>query len=166
MTISKFVTYEPSIAQTIIDDFKAKPGALLPLLHALQDRFSYIPNESIPLIATALMLSRAEVHGVISFYHHFRTQQPGRHVVEICRAEACQAVGARQLEHHAKQTLHLDYHQTTTDNTITLEPVYCLGNCSCGPSVRVGNDIYANMDPHAFDALVEHLKTERLEGLP
>ena len=165
MTTPRYVTWEPSIAQALIDEFKSKPGALLPLLHAIQDRFSYIPEDAVSLIAKALKLSRAEVHGVISFYHHFRTKQPGRHVVEICRAEACQAVGSRRLEAYAKSALGVQYHQTTTDNNITLEPVYCLGNCSCGPSVRVGNEIYAEVDPQRFDELVENLKTEREEIL-
>lgn len=165
MTTPRFVTWEASIGQAIIDDFKSKPGALLPLLHAIQDRFSYIPEDAVVLIAKTLKLSRAEVHGVISFYHHFRTKQPGRHVVEICRAEACQAVGARGLETYAKSALGVQYHQTTTDNNITLEPVYCLGNCSCGPSVRVGNEIYAEVDSQRFDELVENLKTERVEIL-
>lgn len=165
MTTPRYVTWEPSIAQALIDEFKSKPGALLPLLHAIQDRFSYIPEDAVSLIAKALKLSRAEVHGVISFYHHFRTKQPGRHVVEICRAEACQAVGSRRLEAYAKSALGVQYHQTTTDNNITLEPVYCLGNCSCGPSVRVGNEIYAEVDPQRFDELVENLKTERVEIL-
>lgn len=163
MTTPRFVTWEPSIGQAIIEEFKAKPGALLPLLHAIQDRFSYIPEDAVALIAGALKLSRAEVHGVISFYHHFRTKQPGRHVVEVCRAEACQAVGGRHLEAYAKSILDVQYHQTTADNNITLEPVYCLGNCSCGPSVRVGDEIYAEVDTQRFDELIESLKIERLE---
>lgn len=157
--------WESAAAQAIIDELKSKPGALLPILHAIQDRFSHIPEEAVALIAKSLKLTRAEVHGVISFYHHFRTREPGRHVVEICRAEACQAQGARALEAHAKQALGLDYHQTTDDRTVTLEPVYCLGNCACGPSVRVGDEIHAHVDAQAFDELVESLQTERLEVL-
>ncbi len=165
MTTSKAVAWEPVTAQALIDDLKSKPGALLPILHAIQDRFSFIPEEAVALIAQSLTLSRAEVHGVISFYHHFRTQQPGRHVVEICRAEACQAQGSRALEAHAKAALGVDYHQTTADRNITLEPVYCLGNCSCGPSIRVGDEIHADVDTTRFDELVEGLKTDRVEIL-
>lgn len=165
MSTPGLAAWEPTAAQAIIDQLKSKPGALLPILHAIQDRFSYIPEEAVALIAPALKLSRAEVHGVISFYHHFRTQQPGRHVVEICRAEACQAQGARALEAHAKAALGVDYHQTTGDRTVTLEPVYCLGNCACGPSVRVGDDIHAGVDANRFDELVEGLKTQRVEVL-
>lgn len=156
-------SWEPTVAQAIIDELKSKPGALLPILHAIQDRFSHIPEEAVALIAPSLKLSRAEVHGVISFYHHFRTQQPGRHVVEICRAEACQAQGARELEAHAKKALGVDYHGTTPDRAVTLEPVYCLGNCSCGASVRVGDEIYARMTPDSFDELMDSLRTDRLE---
>jgi len=130
-------------------------GALLPVLHGIQDALGYIPEDAVPLIAHELNLSRAEVHGVISFYHHFRTQRAGRHVVQICRAEACQALGARALEAHAKKTLGVDFHETTEDGAITLEAVYCLGNCGCGPSVLVDDDeLHARMTPDAFDALV------------
>lgn len=155
--------WHPEVAGAIIDELKATPGALLPILHALQDRFGHIPAEAVALIAPALKTSRAEVHGVISFYHHFRTQQPGRYVVEICRAEACQAQGARALEAHAKASLGIDYQGTTEDRIATLEPVYCLGNCACGPSVRVGDDIHAFVTPDTFDALMDDLKTDALE---
>lgn len=155
--------WQPEIARAIIDELKTKPGALLPILHALQERFTYIPEEAVALIAPALKLSRADVQGVISFYHHFRTRQPGRHVVEVCRAEACQAQGSRALEAHAKQVLGVDYHGTSADRAITLEPVYCLGNCACGPSVRVGDEIHARMTAERFDALIEQLRTDTLE---
>jgi len=155
--------WDPEVACAIIDELKHKPGALLPILHALQDRFAHIPDAAVALIAPALKLSRAEVHGVISFYHHFRTQQPGRHVLEVCRAEACQAQGARALEAHARAALGVDYHGTSEDRAITLEPVYCLGNCACGPSVRVGDEIHARMTPAGLDALIEQLRTDTLE---
>ena len=151
--------------QSVVDAHASLPGALLPMLHAIQDEFGHVPDQAVPVIARSLNLSRAEVHGVISFYHHFRTQQPGRHVVEICRAEACQAQGSRALEAHAKAALGVDYHQTTADRNITLEPVYCLGNCSCGPSIRVGDEIHADVDATRFDELVEGLKTDRVEIL-
>ena len=138
-----------------IDAHRDLPGALLPVLHAVQDSVGYVPADAVPLIAHELNLSRAEVHGVISFYHHFRTHPVGRHVVRICRAEACQALGARALEAHAKQTLGIDFHETTKDGAITLEAVYCLGNCGCGPSVLVDPDeLHARVTPETFDALV------------
>ncbi|WP_252108252.1 MULTISPECIES: formate dehydrogenase subunit gamma [unclassified Halomonas] len=149
--------------QTEIDALKHKPGALLPILHALQDRFGFIPTDAIPLIAASLQQTRAEIHGVISFYHHFRTTPPGRHVVQICRAEACQSVGARALEAHAKARLGVDYHQTTPDREITLEAVYCLGNCACGPSIRVDDQVRGRVTEEAFDELLDELQTRPLE---
>jgi len=143
-----------------IDANREKPGALLPILHAVQDALGYVPPESLAVIAHELNLTRAEVHGVATFYHHFRDTLPGRAVVQICRAEACQALGARALEAHAKRTLGIDFHETTADGTITLEPVYCLGNCGCGPSVLVGTDeLHARVTPAAFDELVKAART-------
>ncbi|OWV30398.1 formate dehydrogenase subunit gamma [Halomonas campaniensis] len=155
--------WAPQAIQAEVDALKHKPGALLPILHALQDRIGFIPEAAVPIIADALHQTRAEVHGVISFYHHFRTTPPGRHVVQICRAEACQSVGARQLEAHAKARLGVDYHQTTPDREITLEAVYCLGNCACGPSIRVGDSIRGRVTPEAFDELMDELQTRPLE---
>lgn len=143
-----------------IDAHRNDAGALLPILHAVQDTLGYVPPESLPLIAHELNLTRAEVHGVVSFYHHFRNTPPGRHVVRICRAEACQALGARALEAHAKQTLGIGFHETTSDGAVTLEPVYCLGNCGCGPSLLVDVDeIHGRVTPREFDALMTELRT-------
>lgn len=144
---------------------KDKPGALLPILHSIQDKLGYIPSEAVALIADALNQTRAEIHGVISFYHQFRTTAPGAHQIEICRAEACQSVGSRQLEAHAKAALGVDFHETTADREITLEAVYCLGNCACAPSVRVGDRIHGRMNADKFDQLVDQLKTQTLEVL-
>ncbi|MBY4675430.1 formate dehydrogenase subunit gamma [Marinobacterium arenosum] len=148
---------------TIVDQLKSKPGALLPILHGIQDRLGYIPSEAVPLIAEALQQTAAEIHGVISFYHQFRTSPPGRHQLQICRAEACQARGARELEAHAKAKLGIGYHQTSPDREFSLEPVYCLGNCACGPSVRVGDEIVGRVDATRFDQLVDELTTVPLE---
>ncbi|WP_168015000.1 formate dehydrogenase subunit gamma [Halomonas salinarum] len=155
--------WTPQSIQAEIDALKHKPGALLPILHAIQDRVGCVPEGAVPIIAESLGQTRAEVHGVISFYHHFRASPPGRHVVQVCRAEACQAVGARTLEAHAKERLGIDYHQTSADREITLEAVYCLGNCACGPSVRVDDQILGRITPEAFDALVDELRTQVLE---
>lgn len=138
--------------------YRNEPGALLCILHAIQDSLGYIPAEVVPDIAAELNLSRAEVHGVISFYHDFRTQPGGRHTVQICRAEACQAVGARELEAHAKTALGVDYHATCSDGSVTLVPVYCLGNCACGPSVRIDNEVYGRVSSARFDSLMAELK--------
>ena len=135
-------------------------GPLLPVLHAVQAAFGYIPRDALPVIAQHLNISRAEVHGVITFYHHFRSHAPGRHVVQLCRAEACQAVGAVALEAHAKKCLGIDFHETTADGAVTLEAVYCLGNCAVGPSLRVDDDIVGRVTPERFDAIVAELRTE------
>lgn len=139
---------------------KALPGALLPILHAIQDECGFVPEEAVPLIAQELNLSRAEVHGVLTFYHYFRTHRPGRHVIHLCRAEACQAVGAVQLESHAKRALGIDFHGTTADGSITLEPVYCLGNCALGPSLLVDERLKGRVTPQRFDELVARARRE------
>ena len=138
--------------------FQSTPGGLLPLLHAIQDDLGYIPEDCYPVIAKSLNLSVAEVHGVVSFYHHFRTSPPGRHIVQICRAESCQAMGSHQLEDHARQVLGIDYHQTTADGTITLEPVYCLGNCACSPAIMLDEEVYGRMTDSKLDALFAQAK--------
>lgn len=147
----------------IVAAMQDKPGALLPILHAVQDKLGYIPPESLPLLAAGLNLSRAEVHGVVSFYHYFRSTPPGNHTVQICRAESCQAMGSRALESHAKKTLSIDYQQTTADGDITLEPVYCLGNCACSPAIRIGTEVHGHVDNDKFDQLVAALRTQIVE---
>lgn len=148
-----------------IEQHRDVPGGLLPLLHALQDALGYIPAEAVPAIARALHLSRAEVHGVISFYHDFRSEPAGSHTLQICRAEACQALGSRALEAHAKQRLGIDYGGTSADGAITLEAVYCLGNCACSPSVRIDDEIHARVDATRLDELLAALGTGR-SGAP
>ena len=132
-----------------------RPGALLPLLHAIQDQIGYVPATAVPVIAEVLTLSRAEVHGVISFYHLFRTEPAGARVLYLCRAEACQSMGGRALEAHAKDKLGVDYHQTTEDGRLSLEPIYCLGNCACSPAVMIDQDVYGRVDPERLDELLE-----------
>lgn len=143
-----------STVQEIIATLKDKPGALLPILHGIQDALGYIPADSVPDIATALSLSRAEVHGVISFYHYFRDTPPGKQTIHLCRAESCQAMGARQLEEHVKAKLGIDFHETTADGKFSLEPVYCLGNCACSPAMQIGKEIYGRVTADSFDAII------------
>jgi formate dehydrogenase subunit gamma len=152
--------YRPELVAECIERYRSVPGGLLPLLQALQRELGYIPPESVAAIATGLNLSRAEVHGVISFYHDFHTQPVGRHRVQICRAEACQAMGGRALENHARERLGLDWGETTADGAITLEPVYCLGNCACSPSVRIDDAIHARIDTGRLDTLLAELRRE------
>ncbi|MEH6569443.1 MAG: formate dehydrogenase subunit gamma [Halioglobus sp.] len=151
------------VVTNIVNTMQALPGALLPILHAVQDKLGYIPPASLPLVAEGLNLSRAEVHGVVSFYHYFRSTPAGNHTIQICRAESCQAMGARALESHAKKTLNIDYQQTTADGDITLEPVYCLGNCACSPAIRIGDDVHGHVDTDKFDQLVSTLRTHVVE---
>lgn len=153
----------PHLVQEVVDSLKHKPGAMLPILHGIQDRIGYIPDEAVGIIAESLRQTRAEVHGVISFYHHFRTRPVGRHVLQICRAEACQAMGSRHLETYVKSKLGVNYHETSRDQEFTLEPVYCLGNCACAPTVRIGEAIYGRMSAEKFDRLVDELTTATLE---
>jgi len=148
--------------QAIVDAQRDRPGATLPVLQAIQAALGYIPEEAIGIVAEGLNLSRAEIYGVITFYADFRTTPPGRHIVQICRGEACQAKGSLQLEVHAKQRLGIDFHETTTDQAISLEPVYCLGNCACSPSVRIGDDVLGRIDSARFDELVSAARANAL----
>lgn len=143
------------IVQTIVTDLKEKPGALLPILHAVQNSLGYVPPESVPTIAKELNLSRAEVHGVISFYHYFRDTAPGKHTVKICRAESCLAMGGKDLENYAKLKLGIDYHETTTDGQFSLEPIYCLGNCACSPAIQIDDDVYGRVSNTDFDEILK-----------
>lgn len=145
---------------TAIAENKTKPGALLPILHAIQDDIGFIPPEAVPVIASELNLSRAEVHGVITFYHYFRQTPPGRQVVQICQAESCQAMGSDKLTTFAKEALGIDFHETTADQSFTLEPVYCLGNCACSPSVMIGDDVYGRVSNARLSALLDKARKE------
>jgi formate dehydrogenase subunit gamma len=149
------IKYDAAIASEIINSFGAKPEMLVQILHAFVDRYSYISEAAIRQIADELNLSRAEVHGVVHFYHDFRTAPPGRHVVRICQAESCQAMGSRALTAHAERTLGVRLHETTADGEITLEPVYCLGNCACSPALMIDNQVYGRVDSGQFDRLVQ-----------
>ena len=137
----------------IVASLADKPGALMPVLHAVNDRYGYIPPEAVPAIAKALNLSRAEVHGVISFYHDFRTKPPGRKIIRVCRAESCQAMGAVALAEHIQARLGIQFGQTSDNGDFTLEPVYCLGNCACSPAIVVGDDLYGRVTPKRFDEI-------------
>lgn len=138
----------------IVDRLKTKEGALLPVLHAVQEALGYIPPEAVPVVAERMNLSRADVHGVISFYHYFRSTPPGRHIVHLCRAEACQSMSAQALEAHAKGRLGVGFHATTPDGVFSLEPVYCLGNCALSPAMMVDGRLYGRVTPERFDAVM------------
>ena len=150
MSASDIAGITLSLVQPMLDE----PGALLPVLHAVQDKLGYIPAESVAVIAGALNLSRAEVHGVISFYHFFRTTPRGDHVLYVCRAESCRAMGALAIEHELKRRLGIDYHETTQDGRFSLEPVYCLGNCACSPSIMLDDDVHSRVSRDSLDELL------------
>jgi formate dehydrogenase subunit gamma len=130
----------------ILEAHQGLEGPLLPILHAIQAAFGYVPDSAVPQIAKALMLSKAEVHGVISFYHDFRSAPAGRHVLKLCRAEACQTMGADAVAGRIKAALGIDWHETTPDGRVTLEPVFCLGLCACGPAAMVDGRLVGRCD--------------------
>lgn len=148
--------YDPSIASEIINNFGAKPAMLVQILHAFIERYAYISEAAIRQIADELNLSRADVHGVVSFYHDFRTTEPGKRVVKICQAESCQAMGSRALTAHAEKVLGIRMNDTSSDGETTLEPVYCLGNCACSPAVMIGDNVYGRVNPAKLDQLLDN----------
>ncbi len=135
-----------NLVERIFKELQDLPGALLPILHRLQDELGFIPPALLPVIATGLNLSRAEVHGVVSFYHYFRSSPPGRNTIQICRAESCQAMGSRALEVHAQRALRCKFNQTSADGEFTLLPVYCLGNCACAPNAMLNGELHGRVD--------------------
>ena len=141
--------------ERILAEHAGMDGALLPILHAVQDSVGYISPAHVALIARALNLSRAEVHGVVSFYHYFRQHEPGRHVVHVCRAEACQAMHCEQTAQHARRALGVDYGGTSADGLFTLKAAYCLGNCAAGPTVMVDEKLYGRVTAERLASILE-----------
>ena len=147
-------------AKSVLASHGTEPDNLLPVLHAIQDAVGFIPPEQVAEIAQAFNLSRAEVHGVISFYHHFRVTPPARHVVQICRAESCQSMGADELLAHAQKTLGCGLHEIDPDGNFSLEPVYCLGQCATSPAIMIDDKLYAKVTPTRFDNLIAKTRSE------
>ncbi len=145
-------------AGVIIEAMKSMEGPLLPILHGIQEEFGYVPQDTLPLIAKALNLSRAEVHGVMTFYHDYRDHPAGRHVLKLCRAEACQSMGGDQLAERVKRLLGIDFHQTTPDGGVTLEPVYCLGLCACAPAAMLDGELHGRLDDEGAEDLVREAR--------
>ncbi|WP_136678685.1 formate dehydrogenase subunit gamma [Neptunomonas sp. XY-337] len=148
---------QADLAAEIVTNLKSKPGALLPILHAIKAKLGFIPDSAIPIIAEHLQQTDAEIVGVISFYHQFKRKPQGKHRVQVCRAEACQARGARELEQYVQDRLGIALHETTSDGAVTLDPVYCLGNCACGPSVRIDDQVYGKVTAAKAKQLLERL---------
>ena len=142
----------------VVNDLKGLEGPLLPILHGIQDEFGYVPGESLPVIADLLNLSRAEVHGVVTFYHDYRNHPAGRHVLKLCRAEACQSMGGDALAAKLQQLLGIGFHETTQDGTVTLEPVYCLGLCACAPSAMLDGDVIGRLDADKIEEIAAEVR--------
>ena len=147
------------IVERVLAAHRGQPGPLLNVLHGVQAALGYVPDDSVPLIAEGLNLSRAEIHGAISFYHYFRRKPAGRHVIHLCRAEACQSMNGRALEAHARAALGVGLHETTADAAFTLEPVYCLGNCALSPAMMIDGELFGRVTPPRFDAIVAERRT-------
>jgi formate dehydrogenase subunit gamma len=145
---------EETAVRRIIAELKGRPGPLLEVLHAIQADLGYVPEAAVAPVAEGLNLSRAEVHGVVSFYHHFRRSRAGAHTVSLCQAEACQSMGALELAAHAQKRLGIEFHETTQDGRFTLEPIYCLGNCACSPAAMVDGKLHGRLTPARFDELI------------
>lgn len=159
-----YESWSPERASEIIGAHVHRPGATLPILHALQEAFGCVPAAAVPLVAEALNLSRAEIHGVVSFYHDFRSAPPGRVVVKLCRAEACQAVGSEPLAAELERRLGVTFGETSADGRLTLEAVYCLGNCACGPSGLIDGKLEALLDGDKVEAKVAAAEGRRQPG--
>src|SRR5271163_3879362 len=156
--MAKHQHWDVDRAQSRIQELERLPGALLPILHALQDEFGYVDKAAIPLIAGALNLSHAEVHGVLSFYHDFRRAPAGRHVLQMCRAEACQSMGCENVILHVEDRLGVKLGETTEDSSFTVEPVFCLGNCALSPAVMLDGKLYGRVSSDVADFLIDDAK--------
>ena len=142
----------------IVTAHQGMEGPLLPILHEVQAAFGHVPQVALPQIAEALRMTRAEVHGVMTFYHEFRAAPAGKHVLKLCRAEACQSMGADRVAAHAQARLGVDWHETTPDGRVTLEPVYCLGLCACAPAAMVDGRVVGRVDEARVDALIAEVR--------
>jgi formate dehydrogenase subunit gamma len=152
--------WDRGAVELIARALKDEPGALMPILRRIQDELGWVPRECVPLLAEILNLSRAEVYGVVTFYHDFRPTPPGRNVIKVCRAESCQAAGGLALAEHIKRRLGIDFGETTRDRAFTLDAVYCLGNCACSPAAVIDGELIGRVTPARFDETVAHLNRE------
>ncbi|WP_395448238.1 formate dehydrogenase subunit gamma [Aminobacter sp. UC22_36] len=143
----------------VISELKNLEGPLIPILHGVQEEFGYVPQETLPIIAEALNLSRAEVHGVFTFYHDFRHHPAGRHVLKVCQAEACQSMGSDAIAAQIKQKLGIGFHETSKDGAVTLEPIYCLGLCACAPAAMLDGEVIGRLDADKIDEIAEEIRS-------
>ncbi len=159
MSMQAASTQIASRATAIIDEMKALEGPLLPILHEIQEEFGHVPAETLPIIAAALNISNAEVHGVVTFYHDYRNHPAGRHVLKVCRAEACQSMGGDAIAAQISQALGIGFHETAKDNSVTLEPVYCLGLCTCAPAAMLDGEVIGRLDADKIDEIVQEVRS-------
>lgn len=152
--MSQYEPWSTERATAILAEFKGVDGATLPILHEIQHAFGFIPNAAIPMIADFLNLSRAEVFGTVTFYHEFRRELPGRHVIKICQAEACQSNGVDALTAHAEKRLGVKLGETTADRRVTIEAIYCLGLCATGPSCQVDDRMVGRLTEEKLDKIL------------
>jgi formate dehydrogenase subunit gamma len=145
-------------AAEIIEEMKNLEGPLLPMLHGIQEEFGYVPTETLPVIAHALNISNAEVHGVVSFYHDYRREPAGRHVLKLCQAEACQSMGSDRIAAMIQQAFGIGFHETSRDGAVTLEPVYCLGMCACSPAAMLDGEVIGRLDAEAVQDIVAEVR--------
>ena len=143
----------------IIQELKGLEGPLLPILHGIQEEFGHVPQDALPVIAEALNISRAEVHGVVTFYHDYRSRPAGRHVLKVCQAESCQSMGSDAIAAKLKQLLGIGFHETTRDGSVTLEPVYCLGLCACSPAAMLDGEVIGRLDDEKLDEIVAEVRS-------
>lgn len=155
--MGEVIAWDDARAAVILARHMASKGAMLPILHDIQEAFGCVPDQAVPAIAHALNLSRAEVHGVVTFYHDYRHAPAGRHVLKLCQAEACQSMGCRDLAAHARDVLGAALGQTTADGRVTVEPVYCLGLCAVAPSAMLDGKVCGRMTPAKLDRMLERL---------
>jgi formate dehydrogenase subunit gamma len=159
------VTMQPASTEitsrtaAIIQELKGLEGPLLPILHGIQEEFGHVPQDALLVIAEALNISRAEVHGVVTFYHDYRSHPAGRHVLKVCQAESCQSMGSDAIAAKLKQLLGIGFHETTRDGSVTLEPVYCLGLCACSPAAMLDGEVIGRLDDEKLDEIVAEVRS-------
>jgi formate dehydrogenase subunit gamma len=159
MTMQPASTEITSRTAAIIQELKGLEGPLLPILHGIQEEFGHVPQDALPVIAEALNISRAEVHGVVTFYHDYRSHPAGRHVLKLCQAESCQSMGSDAIAAKLKQLLGIGFHETTRDGSVTLEPVYCLGLCACSPAAMLDGQVIGRLDDEKLDEIVAEVRS-------
>lgn len=159
MTMQAASTEIASRTAAVIHQMRSLEGPLLPILHGIQEEFGYVPGESLPVIAEALNISRAEVHGVVTFYHDYRNHPAGRHVLKVCRAEACQSMGGDAIATRIQQLLGIGFNDTTKDGAVTLEPVYCLGLCACAPAAMLDGEVIGRLDSDRLEEIAAEVRT-------